>query len=91
MGSFAPSFFHNDVADLFISLNVKGLLNMSENLVFRAGISFMEDIMDSSIFSYIVFNIPRAPFSHVLVFVCMYMCRTNNQSFMFNKCSSFKT
>ena len=55
MGFFAPSFFHNDVADLFISLNVKVLLNMPENLVFRARISFMEDIMDSSIFSYIVF------------------------------------
>ena len=42
-------------------------------------------------FHTLFFNIPRAPFSHVLVFVCMYMCRTNNQSFMFNKCSSFKT
>lgn len=55
MGSFAPSFFHNDVANLFISLNVNVVLNMPENLVFRAGISFMEDIMDSSIFSYIIF------------------------------------
>lgn len=55
MGFFAPSFFHNDVADLFISLNVNVVLKMPENLVFRTGISFMEDIMDSSIFSYIVF------------------------------------
>lgn len=55
MGSFVPSFFHDDVADLFISLNVNALLNVPKILVFRAGISFMEDIMDSSIFSYIVF------------------------------------
>lgn len=55
MGSFVPSFFHDDVADLFISLNVNALLNMPENLVFRVRISFMEDIMDSSVFSYIIF------------------------------------
>lgn len=55
MGSFAPSFFHNDVANLFISLNVNALLNVPKILVFRVRISFMEDIMDSSVFSYIIF------------------------------------
>lgn len=55
MGSFAQSFFYDDAADLFISLNVNALLNVPKILVFRARISFMEDIMDSSVFSYIIF------------------------------------
>lgn len=55
MGSFVPSFFHDDVADLFILLSVNALLNVPEILFFRARISFMEDFTDSSVFSYIIF------------------------------------
>lgn len=55
MGSFAPPFFHNDVAAWRISLNVNILHNVPKIPVFRVKISLIENFTNFEPFSDVVF------------------------------------